>query len=319
MPPPPVPAPQRPGAPQPPGAPVPDPIAQVPGRPAPAWYDLPAPPARPPSLPGSPAFEARGILYYQTLDGLPHPGTPGLPAAARPHEAFPPASPQPAPVAPTHPPWLRPDSPTLRALQTNRDLEDILQLTLGSNVPAGVKEMTREQAAAATMFKNNMDALDPTGLLRSMGEFGQSYRPEGNGLVANAPIHYMVGGAMFQPPASYHPGTTQMIHSHPDMPGYKNDYPSDADYLHAYFATQGNRGALQGEMFYHPGSDKFFAYEPKVDSTGYPRFHELVNPYDMGRASGGFEAHRPLPDPDTYGHHFINWPEPESGGPPAPA
>jgi hypothetical protein len=232
-------------------------------------------------------------MIYQNMDGYMHPRAP------TPH----PPTPQPQPDQ-----WLRPDSPTYHALKGNSELEKSAGFTWGTSVPAGRMEMTPEQAAATTLFKHNIDSYDPTGLLRSMGEFGQSFRPEAGGVSANADIHYMVGGAMFLPPASFRPETSQMMHSHPQDPAHVNNYPSDADYYHAYFATKGNTGNLKGETIYHPGSGKFYWYEPKLEpGAGYPKFYELVNPYEEGPRSGSLESHRPLPDTSTYGEHLIDW------------
>lgn len=254
-------------------------------------------------------------MVFQDLDGFLHPGMPATPGiGADPFAEFFGASAQgPAPRVPTPPPpppetWLRPASPTYNTLKGNAELEKLAGFTWGTNIPAGSKEMTAEQAAATTLFRNNIDAYDPTGGLRAIGEFGQSFRPEGGGVSANADIHYMVGGAMYLPPASFRPETTQMIHSHPQDPTHINNYPSDADYYHAYFASKGNSNDLKGEIIYHPGSAKFYWYEPKLEQgSSFPNFYELVNPYEAGPRSGNLESHRPLPDASTYGEHFINW------------
>ena len=240
-------------------------------------------------------------MIYHSLDGAIHSGHPTAP-------------PTPAPAEEN---WFRPNSPTYLSLKNEADFEKILGFTFGSSIPAGVKEMTREQAAATTLFKNNLEAFDPTGILRGIGEFGQAFRRDGDAMAANNDIHYMVGGAMFMPPGSYVPETSQVIHSHLLEPSHINNYPSDADYYAAYVGTKGNTGNLKGETMYHPQSGKFYYYEPKLDpATGHPVFHELVNPFDMGPPAGGFEARRTLPDEQTYGNHFINWPD-EGVMPPA--
>lgn len=295
---------------------APTPRYLPPPYPPPGWIDrAPTPFSRPPTAPPmSPPAEGRGAMVFRDLDGFLNPGPPATPGAL-PHPA-PMEATVPAPGAP--PPgagddWFRPASPTYNALKTNADLEKIAGFTWGNSVPAGIKEMTPEQAAATTLFKNNMEAFDPTGLLRAAGEFGQSYRPEAGGVAANADLHYMTGGAMYMPAASFRPETSQMIHSHPNDPGHKNDYPSDADHYHAYLATKGNGGNLKGETFYHPGSDKFYWYEPKLEPGAfYPKFYELVNPYAQPPHTGSLEGHRRLPDPSTYGEHFMNWDGPQA-------
>ena len=302
----------------------PAPIAPVPRYnpppypPPPGWGDGVGPPSRPPTAPpGSPPAEARGAMVFQDLDGFLHPGLPTTPGIGTDPfaEIFGATALEPAPRLPTPQPqpipaetWLRPASPTYNTLKGNAALEKLAGLTWGTNIPAGIKEMTPEQAAATTLFKNNIEAYDPSGVLRAIGEFGQSYRPEAGGIAANADIHYMVGGAMYLPPASFRPETTQMIHSHPQDPSHINNYPSDADYYHAYFASKGNSNDLKGEIIYHPGSAKFYWYEPRLEEgASFPKFYELVNPYEAGPRSGNLESRRPLPDTSTYGEHFINW------------
>ncbi|MDB5104469.1 MAG: hypothetical protein JWP91_2158 [Fibrobacteres bacterium] len=283
------------------------------------------PPSRPAPLPsegrppGTPDAEGRGNLQFNHPDTgnlqvladaalMPPPRPPSAgPSAHAGHESQPPLQSQPDS-------WFRPQSPTYTALKLDSEIERDFGFTLAHPFPSGTKEMDLEQAAATEMFRNNMNAFDPTGILRSNGEFGQTFRAEGGGVTANNPIHFMFGGSMFMPPGSYTAETSQAIHSHPDNPAHKNDYPSNADYFAAYVSSQGNTGRLKGEMFYHPGSDKFFGYEPRLNpATGMPEFHEYVNPFDMGKPPGNFEYNRPLPDPGSYGHHFINWPEENPG------
>ena len=305
----------------PPQAPYTPLVAPLPMHPPVAWdgsFPAPAPLSRPPTVPpGSPPAEARGGMIYQTLDGFFHPGPPPTPGRVTPALPNPPAPallpPSPAPAEDN---WLRPQSPTYLSLKNGADFEKTIGFTLGTSIPAGIKEMTPEQAAATTLFKRNLEAFDPSGFLRGIGEFGQAFRPEGGGMTANTDIHYMLGGAMFMPPGSYRPETSQVIHSHPVEPSHINNYPSDADYYAAYFGSKGNGGNLKGETMYHPESGKFYYYEPKLNAFGSPEFHELVNPYDMGQPTGTFETHRPLPDVESWGSHFIKWPE-EGGLPPA--
>ena len=67
---------------------------------------------------------------------------------------------------------------------------------------------------------------------------------------------------------------------------------------------------------YDAGKDKFFAYDGKLHAeTGGAVYHELVNPFDMGPKVSGAESVKSLPDPETYGQHFINWPESRPGTP----
>jgi hypothetical protein len=168
--------------------------------------------------------------------------------------------------------------------------------------PAGIKEMTPDQAAASQLFRQNLNAVDPTGVLRRRGGFGQAYSRFGNHMVANSPMRHEPGGSVNVPPRYHAPGTTQIIHSNPGPGGP----PSAADYFSAYVQSLGGHHGVQVEMLYHHGEDKFYGYDGKADpATGQPSFHELVNPYDMGAPRTGAESLRKLPDPGAYRRHPI--------------
>ncbi len=215
-------------------------------------------------------------------------------------------------------PRYRPGSPTHRYLLAQARTGQELGEHMGPTEAMGVREMTREEAAATHLFKQNLDAVDPARTLRNQGEFGQAYRPGDQGMLANTPLHFEPGGQVTVPPRAHSPETTHIIHSHPPShPGF----PTDADYYSAYIQSQGNRNGVKGEIMYDAAKDKFFAYQGKLHAeTGGAAYHELVNPFDMGPKALGPQASKALPDPDSYGQHFINWPEsrpatPENGAP----
>lgn len=214
-------------------------------------------------------------------------------------------------------PQFRPGSPTHQGLLTRARMGQGLGEHIGPTEAMGALEMTREQAAAAHLFKQNLEAVDPARTLRAQGEFGQAYRTIGENVVANTPLHYEQGGQVTVPPRSHLPGTNYIIHSHPPThPGF----PTDSDYYSAYIQSQGNRNSVKGEMVYDVAKDKFYGYQGRLHpETNAPAYHELVNPFDTGPMPPVAESIKPLPDPGTYGYHFINWPATRPGTPEAGA
>jgi hypothetical protein len=161
-------------------------------------------------------------------------------------------------------PRFRPYSPTHRHLLGQARSGQALGEHMGPTEAMGTLEMDREQAAAAHLFKQNLEAVDPSRNLRTQGEFGQAYRATEGHIVANTPIHFEQGGQVTVPPRAHLPGTTYIIHSHPPThPGF----PTDADYYSAYIQSQGNRNGVKGEMVYDVAKDKFYGFpDPAMPS-----------------------------------------------------
>ena len=212
-------------------------------------------------------------------------------------------------------PRYRPGSPTHRGLHVNARMGREIGEHIGPTEALGTLEMDREQAAVAHLFKQNLEAVDPGRTLRAQGEFGQAYRSMGEHVVANTPIHFEQGGQVTVPPRAHLPGTAYIVHSHPPThPGF----PTDGDYYSAYIQSEGGRNGVKGEMVYDVARDKFYGYQGRINpETNAPAYHELVNPFDTGPIRPVAETSMPFPDPGTYGHHFINWPETRPGTPEA--
>lgn len=235
---------------------------------------------------------------------------------------------------PSHPPGARPGpdghgrSPTLEptfadpvrpghgrpphdadffALDSRALLEQHTGKVLGPRSPAGKVEMTRGQAAAAQMFKANLDASDPSCILRTQGEFTQAFGCREENMYALGPMHYGPANALSKPVGR--DGATCFIHSRPSASGASADFPTGQDYLIAHKRSHGNTNGLEGHMLYHHAADKFYGYQGKVNpKTQLPEFHELENPFDMGPSQRGRESLRSLPDQESWGQHLINWP-----------
>lgn len=212
-------------------------------------------------------------------------------------------------------PRFRPDSPTHRNLLARARMGREFGEHMGPTESMGMIEMTREQAAATHLFKQNLEAVDPARTLRNQGEFGQAYRAMGDHMVANTPLHFEQGGQVTVPPRAHLPGTTFIIHSHPPThPGF----PTDGDYYSAYIQSMGGRNGVQGEMVYDVAKDKFYGYQGRLHpETNAPAYHELFNPFDTGPLRPVTESAKPLPDPSTYGLGYIRWPESRPGTPQA--
>ncbi len=135
-------------------------------------------------------------------------------------------------------------------------------------------------AEAARQFRENLNSLDPTGMFRKAGEFGQSYRMENNQVLPNGPMIYEAGSSVAG--QAMRPGTFTNIHSHNwAPPPMSNDFPSPNDHLAAREAAK-----IHGqphELMYHPESNTFFAYSGEVP----PVFFEAhFPPPPVGPAHG---------------------------------
>lgn len=253
-----------------------------------------------------------------------------LPASPTP-DSLAPSSPYPRPLSrhSTHSPAPelhhtsplppRPDSPTYLELNARSQWEQVIQNTVGPVQPAGHREMDPGQAAAATMFRNNLNSLDPSGRHREAGEFSQAYGGRDGRMVATTPMVYSRGQAVSLP-HPLPPGTEYVVHSHNRPPPHAdNNFPSGEDYRSAYLSSAGNSNGVKGEMLYIPHEDRFLYYQGRLNPrTRAPEFHELVNPFRMRSPSpreGSLERARPLPDPATYGQHFIHWPDSDRSSP----
>lgn len=217
-------------------------------------------------------------------------------------------APGPAPVHPTSHSQARSLSPTLFELGSRAFVEYRTGEALGPKTPTGKVDMDPAQAAACHLFKNNLRAMDPSGRLRTQGEFTQAFARRGNSIHAMGPMHYARGTSLTRPGGI--PGATFFIHS-PASPasGSADNFPSNADFLIAYKRSQGNTNEMEGQMMYHHGEDKFYGYQGKVNpETRLPEFRELENPFDMGPSRPILRAVQTLPDENSWGHHFINWP-----------
>lgn len=186
----------------------------------------------------------------------------------------------------------QPRSPTLFELGSaetgNRAIVEFRTNTvLGPIKPTGKVDMDPAQAAASHLFRNNLRAMDPSGRLRTQGEFTQAFARRGNSIHALGPMHFARGTSLARPAGI--PGATFFIHS-----------PS---------SSHGNTNGMEGQMMYHHGEDKFYGYQGKVNpETRLPEFQELENPFDMGPSRPVLRAAQTLPDENSWGHHFINWP-----------
>ena len=264
-----------------------------------------------PSRPLRNTEDTREAAGARTGQALPSGANPPAPPLLVTHPANPNPPLHTVPPGDAMNPRYRPGSPTHQYLHAQALMGRNLGEHMGPTEAAGMLEMTREQAAATHLFKQNLDAIDPSRTLRNQGEFGQAYTPLGDAVVANSPLHFEQGGQVTVPPRAHQPGTGYIIHSHP--PGHPG-FPTDADYYSAYIQSEGNRNEVKSEIMYDAGKDKFFAYQGRLHpETGGAAYHELVNPFDMGPKVSEAESVKMLPDPETYGQHFINWPESRPG------
>lgn len=190
----------------------------------------------------------------------------------------------------------RPDSPTYQKLRTHRDIEQSGGPYYLPEEPAGLRAMNPEQAACAEMFRNNIKASDPTGVLGNNGEFTQTFRREGDKVVANGPLRYFPGNRSFIPDEDL-AGASQFFHSHPRAPHHPDrSFPSYQDYLTHYILAQDPSNTVKSGMIYHPHTDTFQEFKGKIDpETNLPKYKEAVNLYPMDPPQGGIESERRLP------------------------
>lgn len=233
---------------------------------------------------------------------------PSRPASAPPEM---PEFPKPEPGGPK--PWAlslpRPDSPTYRSLREHADRGTFGDLTVPSR-PARTRPADVHEQAAIDMFRTHMDEADPTGVMRALGEFFQTFtaKPQEMDFVANHPIHYQGGSQVNAPPPdAFPPGTTHIVHSHPPAPaGSTNAFPSPQDYFGMYRINEGGRRDMQGILHSVEGNQNF-AFQGKVNpETGKPEFERLTRS-GMQQMQEWFAQ---------YGHEFPGQAAPPGGSAP---
>lgn len=102
--------------------------------------------------------------------------------------------------------------------------------------------MTPDQAKAARLFKKHLNANDPTGEKRNMGEFGEVFGRRDDRIRTTTGMYYQADGGVTLP-TPMPENTDYIIHSHPlPAPGTRNHNPSDADYYMAYLTSGGTGG-----------------------------------------------------------------------------
>lgn len=197
---------------------------------------------------------------------------------------------KPIPPQPRHrtpsPGWIppeppRPDSPTYVKLRGNVRKEALGVLAVPVH-PSRTRRATVEEWGAVQTFKANMDKADPTGKMRTEGEFFQTFtsKPKELDYVANHPILYQKGNGISAPPENaFPPGTDQIVHSHPASRFSRDgNFPSGQDYLTTYLLNDGNAGKMGGIM-YHAGEDRAYAFNGKLNpETKAPEFHHITQP-----------------------------------------
>lgn len=120
------------------------------------------------------------------------------------------------PPSPGKPDVSRPDSPTFRVLWENVRQGGKSGNTMAPTRAAGVKSANPEQAAAMELFRNNLEARDPTGKLRVDGEFLQTYGVEEGHVVAHCDMKYSRGESSSRSGSHRHP-------ERDDLPGLDGD------------------------------------------------------------------------------------------------
>ena len=159
--------------------------------------------------------------------------------------------------------------------------------------PAGIREMTGEEAAATRLFRERYFMTGREANIEGSRwdferhEFYQTYRREGDDIVANQDRLVMGGFNFVEPQSGRFPAGTRIdIHSHPDMKHPSNAIPSDLDQRVAHqlrtnaLHRPGTR--MSGAIMYYPPLDTFFAYSGELTGRRKrPEFHELADPFPL--------------------------------------
>ncbi len=219
-----------------------------------------------------------------------------------------PKTPPPQPTGPVlgHTPSLKYQPMTKADRKTDERLQEMIQYREKKGEahpdlptePAGTREMTAEEAAATRLFRERYFMTGREANITGnrwdfeRHEFYQTYRREGQEIVANQP-ELIMGGFNFIPPQSgrFPPGTRIDIHSHPHQKHPSNAIPSDLDQRVAHQlrtnALHRPGTSISGAIMYYPPEDTFFGYTGELTGRRKrPEFHELVDTFPMGYRDG---------------------------------
>jgi hypothetical protein len=228
--------------------------------------------------------------------------------------------------APVTPPPERPPSPSLNYHpRTDEDrqisvyLESLVEFRENTDethpaIPserAGKVKMTSEEVAATRIFRGQYQAVrrlcsehKTVDDVRKM-EFRQTYRKDGNEIVANQSLMVGEKDRVDAQSGMYPPHTLFDIHSHPDIPHPLLALPSEADYgvAHANATNALHREGTNVKMLlYYPPTDTFFRFSVKREgTTGIPQFHQLSDRHPNNKSTEWqlTDLRMPIPVPNN--------------------